>query len=153
MTGGLCAKAMKSGEGISDEILAYGHENITAKHKTTLEVTKDRELTPRGDCIIGVKADKSVRDLSQELKRAITSGKELTITLELPDYELSVSFRAYGSPKLSLNHDTDVVVRKSDYTCSRTLAIKSEVAAADINREFAELLRDRKTVLIMRIRV
>lgn len=151
MTGGPCAKAMKSGKGISDEILAYGHENITAKHKTTLEVTRDRELTPRGDCIVGVRADKSVKDLNQELKRAITSGKELNITLELPDYGLKTSFRAYGSEKLTLTHESDVVVRKSTYTCSRTLAIRSELSASDLDREFVELLRDRKTLLTMKI--
>ena len=36
---------------------AYGHPNITAKHKTTLEFTKDKELSLRGDCIVGVKSD------------------------------------------------------------------------------------------------
>ncbi|WP_457591697.1 DUF371 domain-containing protein [Geoglobus sp.] len=144
---------MKNGKSISDEIVAYGHENITAKHRTTLEITKDSELTPRGDCIIGVKADKSVRDLKPELKREIRSGKRLEITLELPDYGLSVSFRAYGSPELSLSHESDVVVRKSGYVCGRTLAVRSELAAADVNREFVKLLRDRRTLIIMRIRV
>ncbi|HIP75502.1 MAG TPA: DUF371 domain-containing protein, partial [Thermococcus paralvinellae] len=39
-------------------IHCYGHENIKATHKSTLEITKEDFLTPRGDCIICIKADK-----------------------------------------------------------------------------------------------
>ncbi|NOY10526.1 MAG: DUF371 domain-containing protein [Archaeoglobi archaeon] len=143
---------MRSGRS-TEEIIAYGHENITARHRTTLEVTKDKEVTPRGDCIIGVRASKSVRDLNDEVKEGILAGKEMTIELELPDYGMKTSFQAFGSEKLTLSHESDVVVRKSTYTCSRTLAIRSELSASDLDREFVELLRDRKTVLIMRILV
>ena len=38
-------------------VIARGHPNIRATHKTTLEVTKEKELSPRGDCIIGICAD------------------------------------------------------------------------------------------------
>ena len=46
----------------------YGHENITARHKTTLEFTKDRDLSLKGDCIIGVKADFSLPQLKNLIK-------------------------------------------------------------------------------------
>ena len=36
---------------------ARGHENIRGVHKTTFEFTKEKELTLKGDCIIGVNAD------------------------------------------------------------------------------------------------
>ncbi len=36
---------------------AQGHPNILATHKTTLEITKDTEVTGEGGCIIAVKAD------------------------------------------------------------------------------------------------
>ncbi|MEM2324735.1 MAG: DUF371 domain-containing protein, partial [Archaeoglobaceae archaeon] len=42
------------------EILAFGHSNITAKHRTTFEITKDQEISKRADCVIGVKASKSI---------------------------------------------------------------------------------------------
>ncbi|HIP58595.1 MAG TPA: DUF371 domain-containing protein, partial [Archaeoglobus profundus] len=38
---------------MKEVITAWGHPNITAKHRTTLEITKDEELSIRGDCIIG----------------------------------------------------------------------------------------------------
>ncbi|AIY90859.1 DUF371 domain-containing protein [Geoglobus acetivorans] len=138
---------------VTDEIHAKGHENITARHRTTLEVTKDAEITPRGDCIVGVRADKSVKDLNEEIKRRIREGAELKISLILPDYGKKITFHAAGSEKLELTHPTDVVIRKSDYTCPRTLGIHSEIASADIDREFADLLRDRKTTVILRIEV
>ena len=37
--------------------LAFGHKNITANHKTTLEFTKENSVTKKGDCIIGVNSD------------------------------------------------------------------------------------------------
>ena len=46
----------------------YGHENITSKHKTTLEFTKDSKLGLEGDCIIGVKADFSLPQLKKFIK-------------------------------------------------------------------------------------
>ncbi|MBE8538895.1 DUF371 domain-containing protein [Geoglobus acetivorans] len=143
---------MKSGV-VTDEIYAKGHENITARHRTTLEITRDAEITPRGDCIVGVRADKSVKDLDEEIKRRIRERAKLKISLILPDYGKEISFHASGSEKLELSHPTDVVIRKSGYTCPRTLAINSEIASADMDREFADLLRDRKTTVILRIEV
>ncbi len=130
-------------------IRARGHPNVRATHRTTLEVTKDRELTPRGDCIIGVGADKSVADLSEDLKRWLKSGRAIRVEIVLPDYGLKDELIAFGSSKLTFKHERDVVIRKSDYVCDRTLAIGSNEAARDIDREIVELLKDEKTELIL----
>ncbi len=122
-------------------------------HKTTLEVTKEAEITPRGNCIIGVRASRSVRDLNDEIKREIWKGSRVFIDLVLPDYGIETSFSARGDKSLTLTHETDVVVRKSRYACPRTLCMESDISARDLDREFVELLKDRKTELIMRIRV
>ncbi len=134
------------------EIVARGHPNIRATHRTTLEVTKEEELTPRGDCIIGVKADKSVKDLDEGLKEWLKSGKPVLIEIVLPDYDLRDSLIAYGSPKLTLRHETDVVIRKSDFVCDRTLAIRSSKSARDIDREIVEMLKDEKTEVVLIIK-
>ncbi|MDX1814309.1 MAG: DUF371 domain-containing protein, partial [Candidatus Bathyarchaeia archaeon] len=52
------------------------------------------------------------------------------------------TIRAEGSPQLQFTHKTDLVVRKSDYVCGRTLAIKADKAANDFAREFVEKLRN-----------
>ncbi len=130
-------------------IRARGHPNVRATHRTTLEVTKDRELTPRGDCIIGVGADKSVADLNEDLKRWLKSGRAIRVEIVLPDYGLKDELIAFGSSKLTFKHERDVVIRKSDYVCDRTLAIRSNKSARDIDREIVELLKDEKTELIL----
>lgn len=130
-------------------VIARGHPNIRATHKTTLEVTKEKELSPRGDCIIGICADKSVSDLNENLKRWLKLSKSIKIEIILPDYGIRDELIAVGSPRLTLKHDTDIVVRKSEYVCDRTLAIKSNKAARDIDREIVELLKDHKTELLL----
>ncbi len=141
---------MKNGR-VIEEIYARGHENITAMHRTTLEITKDSEITPRGDCIIGVNANKSVKDLSAEIKKRIWDGCDILIELSLPEYGIELSFSAKGDRNLSLSHEKDIVIRKSRFKCDRTLCIESQISAKDIDREFVKLLKDRKTELIMRI--
>ena len=130
-------------------ISAYGHENIKATHKTTFEITKEKDLTPRGDCIIGVRADKSIRDINDDLKRILRRGERVEVVLNLPDYGLEERLFGFGSKRMSFEDENDVVVRKSDFVCGRTLLIKSNKAARDLNREFVELLRDRKTLIEM----
>ena len=132
-------------------ISAYGHENIRATHKTTFEITKEKDLTPRGDCIIGVRADKSIRDINDDLKRILKREERVEIVLNLPDYGLEERLFGFGSKRMSFEDESDVVVRKSDFVCGRTLLIKSNKAARDLNREFVELLRDRKTLIEMLI--
>ena len=53
---------------VKEVIFAQGHENILGTHKTTLEFTKDKHLTKKGDCIVAVAADKALADLSAEFK-------------------------------------------------------------------------------------
>ena len=54
---------------VQDEVIFYGHANIRSVHPRTIEITKDPNLTLRGDCIVGIGANKSCSDLSQILGR------------------------------------------------------------------------------------
>ena len=136
---------------LKDTIVAHGHENVRGTHKTTFEVTKEEELTPRGDCIIGVGADKSVRDLDEEIKEALKRGARAEILIRLPDYGIEEKVFGFGSPRLSFSDGKDVVVRKSDYTCGRTLLIHANKSALDLDREMIELLRDKSTVIELKM--
>ena len=49
-----------------DKITAFGHPNIVANHKTTLEFTKEKHLSPKGDCIVGINANKSIKEIAFE---------------------------------------------------------------------------------------
>jgi hypothetical protein len=122
-------------------IYARGHENVQANNKTTFEITKETFLTKRGDCIITVGATKGASDLNPKFKRVAQSeGARIKITIEANDEVETVN--AWGSPKLLLTDPADLVVRKSDYVCGRTLAILADKAAKDLSRKLVEKLRN-----------
>ena len=122
-------------------IFARGHENIQGTHRTTFEITKEATLTKRGDCIIAVGATKGAADLHPRFKETTRSdGAQMTIIIEAG--ELKEGVRARGSPRLLFTHPTDLVVRKSNYVCGRTLAIRADKAANDLSRKLIEKIRD-----------
>ena len=128
---------------IKEVLFGYGHENIQAKHKTTLEFTKDKHLSRKGDCIVTVTADKALTGLSAEFKENLRKPQaKLTIIIEASGIIEQVS--ADGSPQLILTHPTDMVIRKSDYVCNRTLAVRADKAAQDLSRNLVEKLKNPK---------
>ena len=133
-------------------IRAWGHENITAKHKTTLEFTKDREVTKRGDCIVAVRANKGLRDLSKEFKEKARSS-ESVIKCVIRCGELTEVIIGRGHEKLTFEHENDIVIRKSDFICPRTLMIKADKAAKDLSRSLINLLKDKNQEVIIEISV
>jgi hypothetical protein len=125
---------------------ARGHKNVLSTHKTTFEVTKETTLTNQGDCIVAVESTKAAANLPLEFKEAARKeGARITVTIEAN--ELKETIRAEGSPKLQFTHQTDLVVRKSDYVCGRTLAIRADKAANDFSRELVEKLKDPNQVI------
>lgn len=126
---------------------AQGHPNVSSKHRSTLEVTLDPEIGIQADCIIGVKSDKTMLDFPEELKKAITrEGAQVRMVLSTTHHHDEI--RGTGHPDLSLDHPTDMVARKSDYICSRTLMIKADKAACDLNQDLIEDLKKSKTLKV-----
>ncbi len=129
---------------LREVIHCRGHENVKATHKSTLEFTKEDHLTPRGDCILCIEADKGINDLSEEFKTALKAGKKLLIKIRAGN--LVDEVLAEGSPSLILDHDYSMVVRKSTYVDGRTLAVRANKAARDIDRRVVELLKNPETI-------
>ncbi len=117
------------------EIPFKGHVNILSLHKKTIEITKDSQLTINGDCIIGI---------GSNLKKKIRNPDTDIVFTILAD-EYSFSIHGKGSEKLTLKHPSDIVLRKSAFTCSRTIAIKCDKASDDIPRKMVEKLQNPKT--------
>ena len=128
---------------IREVIFAQGHENILATHKTTLEFTKGQDLSKKGDCIVAVAADKASADLSTEFKEKLRNTHAKLIMI-IEAGEIFEQVNAQGSPQLILAHPTDMVIRKSDYVCSRTLAVRADRASYDLSRDFVEKLKNPK---------
>ncbi|NQV39806.1 MAG: DUF371 domain-containing protein [Nitrosopumilus sp.] len=127
------------------EIEFTGHENIRSNHQMTLEITKESHLTPRGDCIIGVNAKSSCADLPDELKNKLKNpDSKVNFSIKVGDEEFVMEGK--GHPDLILSHAEDIVIRKSDFICPRTLAIKCDKASDLLPRSMVTLLQDPKTI-------
>ncbi|MBN2013858.1 MAG: DUF371 domain-containing protein [Candidatus Altiarchaeota archaeon] len=132
---------------MTERISALGHRNVSARHETTFEVTKEKHLTPRGDCIISVSADKAFPELSEEFKKTLR-GDDTVLEITISCAGLSEKVIAHGSCDLQLSHPTDLVVRRSSFICERTLAIRADKAAIDFNRELVKSLSENNPVEI-----
>lgn len=133
-------------------LFAQGHPNVLATHPTTFEITKATELTRRGDCVIGVNANKGPLDFSNRFKE-LCKLDESTIRVELEAAGITECISGYGSAKLSFNHETESVGRKSSYVSSRTILVKADKAAVDLSRELVAALTLSDTKLWVRITV
>lgn len=122
-----------------------GHKNVSSNHKSTFEITKDSEIGPTADCIIGVGLDQSMLDFPDEFKSKIAdSNTKITVILDTENGHDEIV--GWGHEDLTLIHPTDIVIRKSDYTCSRTLMINADKAARDLDLNLVEDLKNGKTM-------
>jgi uncharacterized protein len=125
---------------VRELIRCRGHALVSARHPTTFELTAESHLTSAGDCIIGVGADRGAADLSDEFRAALRhEGAVLVTTLRCGDLEVVV--RSEGHPGLLLDHPTDLVWRRSEHLCGRTIGIRSDRVARTLPRAFVECLR------------
>ena len=125
---------------VVEHFQAWGHPNITANNRTTFEFTKDRYLTPKGDCIIAVGAGKGAADLDNAFKELARNSKA-TIIAKIAVNSMEEIVIGRGSPRLPFTHSTDLVGRKRDFMCERTPMIKADRAANDFPREMIQVLR------------
>jgi len=122
------------------EIRFTGHKNVTAAHAKTIEITKESRLTPRGDCIVGVSADSACADIPDAIRERLQNpDNTVRLVITVNDQKFVVTGR--GHPKITLTHKNDIVVRKSRFTCTRTLAVLCDKASSDMPRDIVEMLQ------------
>jgi len=126
---------------LTEEIQFCGHKNIRSLHARTIEITKDPNLTLNGDCIIGVSATKSCSDLTSGLKNKIRNNQSF-IVIDLVVEPFTFNIHGFGNHNLLLTHAHDIVLRKSNFICNRTLCLSCDVSAIHIPRKMVELLKD-----------
>ncbi|WP_436932236.1 DUF371 domain-containing protein [Halosimplex halobium] len=132
-------------------VRAQGHENVTAEHVSTLEFTSDDFLTPAGDCILAVEADRVPADFDEAFVDACRSHEAtITATIEAGGHTHEVTGR--GHPDLSFENERSHVVRTSDYVDDRTVLVGADGAAADVDRDLVAALADGATATL-RLRV
>jgi len=135
-----------------DEVSFYGHINIQSLHPRTIEITKDAKLSSRGDCIVGVRANKSCSDLNHTLRQALKNDGSL-VKIEIIVGNSSFKISGRGDKELLLFSRDDIVIRKSNFVCPRTMSIGCDKASCDIPRETILSLKDPATKGIFMITV
>lgn len=122
------------------EFHAYGHPNVIGKHKTTLEITTEKELTSQGTCIIGVRTIQTLRDLDDEIKTlARSTSTQIQLTMLVDGLIERVTGR--GSPGLTYSDPISMVARTSSFECGRTLMVGADRVASDLDRRFVQKLK------------
>lgn len=130
------------------EITTKGHKNVSSNHKSTFEITTDREIGPTADCIIGVGMDKTMNDFSNDFKDKIAnSNTKIHVILSSENGHDEII--GFGHENLKLTHPTDIVCRTSDYTCDRTLMIKANKAARDLDPNLIDDLKNEKEMKVV----
>ena len=134
------------------DIKFNGHNNIRSTHKNTIEITKDPNLTINGDCIIGVGAGFSCKDLPEKLKTKIkNSNSKIKFYIKISGKTFIIHGR--GHQRLSLSHSHDIVLRKSSFICPRTIAINCNKASDSIPKNMLAVLQNPKAKGILTIEV
>lgn len=136
---------------------AYGHPNITAKHKTTLEFTKDKDLSLRGDCITGVRADFSLKSIKEFIRNLKDKKIKIIIEINIKNSILKKSLiekstKHSKNKKIEevihaeinpdFNSDREMVIRKSDFKDERTFAVRADKGASELKKGFVERMKE-----------
>ena len=132
---------------MEEVIHAKGHENVSAEHASTFEITTDDWLTPAGDCILAVEADRAPADFAPEFIEACRdSGATITTTFEAGGYTETIVGR--GHPDLAFESERSMVGRTSEYIDERTFVVGAEKAANGFDRELVGALSSGEPVKI-----
>ena len=127
-------------------VRARGHDNVSASHESTFEVTTDDWLTPAGDCILAVEADRAPVDFDDAFVAACRDADvRITATLRVTrpdDTVLEASVTGRGHPDLTFDSERSAVCRTAEYVDDRTVMVNADGAAADIDRELVSALSD-----------
>ena len=111
----------------------FGHKNVLATHKNTIEFTKDTELSRDGDCIVGVSSDFELSDIE-----TILSYDSIRITL------LSAGYKDMFEAKVNKDFDDphEIVFRVGEFKSKRTLGIRASKAARQLDRRLIDTLKE-----------
>ncbi len=117
---------------------AYGHPNILATHKTTLEFTKDKDISLKGDCIVGVNSNFELSEIKKFIKNSINKKISITIKTKIKKEKISAELNP------NFNSNKELVIRKADFVSERTFAIRANKAAFDLKRDLIKFLKEKK---------
>lgn len=137
---------------VQDEVTFYGHPNVRSLHSKSIELTKDGYLTPKGDCIIGIKANKACTDLEESIRRGLKSNSVI-VKIEVIVEDESFIIKGRGDDRLTMLNPHDIVIRRTNFVCPRTMSVMCDKASSDMPRELVRLLQHQEQKGIFRITI
>ncbi|HEY9406240.1 MAG TPA: DUF371 domain-containing protein [Nitrososphaera sp.] len=137
---------------VQDEVTFYGHPNVRSLHSKSIEITKDGYLTPKGDCIIGIKANKACTDLEESIRRGLKSSSAI-VKIEVIVGDKSFIIKGRGDERLTMLNPQDIVIRRTNFVCPRTMSVLCDKASSDMPRELVRLLQHQEQKGIFRITI
>ena len=117
-----------------EQVRCRGHPMVLGTHPTTFEVTREEHLTENGNCIIGVSGNKGCADLSPAF-RTLLARDDAVLRTRLECGGVMVEIVSHGSARMTLDHTSDIVWRKSTFVCGRTIGILSDTVAGTLPRD------------------
>jgi hypothetical protein len=135
---------------VQDEVIFYGHPNIRLLHPKSIEITKGSYLTPRGDCIIGIKADKACADVKESIRQGLKSSSAI-VKIEVIIENESFIIKGRGDERVTMLNPHDIVIRRTNFVCPRTMSVLCDKASSDVPRELVSLLQHQEQKGIFRI--
>ena len=124
---------------MNEVVHARGHEHVSSEHASTLELTSDDFLTPAGDCILAIEADRVPADFDDDFVEACRNeAATITLTIEAGDHTETVT--GSGHPEMTFQGDRSFVCRTSDYVDDRTVMVEADKAAQDVDHDLIDAL-------------
>lgn len=124
-----------------EHVVCRGHPLVLSTHPTTFEVTAEDHLTENGNCIVGIAADKGCAGLSPAF-RALLARDDAILHTRLECNGAVTEIISRGSSKMTLDHPTDMVWRKSTFVCGRTIGILSDKVALTLPKDLIRNLAE-----------
>ncbi len=133
---------------VATEIVkAQGHPNISGLHRSTIEITRDNYLTERGDCIVGINADKGLADFREEFKDIMKNNNSILIAYFIINDRVYDRIVGFGSDNLTYSSRRKIIFRRSSFIDESTIVINANKAAKELDRKLISALKKRDTVL------
>ncbi len=124
-----------------EEIIAYGHPNVSAVSMERFLITKSSDV--KDGSTIAVRADKSPKEFSDEFKLHLKETKNVEITIEVD--EIVEKIKAHGSPALKLTSIEYITISKNDHIDGKTVAILADKSANELSQDLVEKLKNPNT--------
>ena len=121
----------------------YGHPSLLATHNSTLEFTKDKNLTTKGNCIVGIRCDFDEKKITAFAQKYDTA--EITLRIGEEQYTFTSSLNK------NFLDAHELVFRRTEFTSPRTLGVRCTTTAQMIPRTMMQQMKNPKQTMMVEL--